>query len=845
MCCSKTYLLGIIFLVFSSGILAQSNPLYQTIHLPGGTYQPGELLDSISKVAVVNYQNAALLSGPVEIPSPPQSINQLLILVIDTSRFELYAKNKRILVVPIKQNTWRTLSGYVKEFGSGEHLPGVNVRVCNQSAGTTTNRYGFYSLSVPEGDSLQVEYSFIGYQSRQIIVPDSGQADIILSPVTTVLDEVVVSAQNPGLQIASPGSAMLNEAQIKSVPTLLGENDVLKVLQLLPGVQGGMEGSSGIFVRGGSPDQNLLLLDGVPVYNAAHLFGFFSVFNTDAIKHINLEKGGFSARHGGRLSSVLEIDMKEGNMREFHGMGSIGLIASRLSLEGPLIKDKASFFISGRRTYADLLLKPLWDVDGDLGYFFHDVNAKVNYRFSRKNRLYLSFYSGKDRFKYNLEDPGLISDNRMEWGNITGTMRWNHLFKDGMFGNLSLNYSKYSLSTGILEGRENELNGFDYRSEIEDRGARYDLELSFPHHHQLSIGTGMTLHSFKPQSISILNAGSGKTDTTVQNSDNIESMDLFLYAQDNWQITDEWNLKYGLHYAWYLVGNRNYSSLQPRLNLGYQASQKLTLSFTYAKMMQAVHLLTNPNVGLPTDIWVSATENISPEFSDQVTLGGIFRFSPGWSFITDIFYKDMRNLIAYKEGYGFGNTTDWQRIIESDGQGQSYGVEFMLTKTNGSTTGWIAYTLSRSDRQFSNINMGQVFPFKYDRRHDLKLAVKHRFSEKFDISANWIFNTGVAFTMPLAQYWSIDNFGQPVYTIEYSSRNELRMPAYHRLDIGLNWHKKTKWGQHTFNVSVYNLYSRLNPFAIEVRPDFENNTAELVQISLFPILPSLSYQFRF
>lgn len=841
----KTYLKGFLFLMLSGNLLAQSNPLDHTLSLPAGTYQPRILLDSISKVFVVNYQNAALLSEPVEIPPPPQYVDQLLMMVIDTSRFELYSRSNRILIVPKKQSTWRNLSGYVKEFGSGEHLPGVNVRVINQSSGTTTNRYGFYSISLPDEDSLQIEFSFIGYRTQKLAVPDSGEIDIVMEPVTTVLNEVTVSAQNPGLQVVSPGSTVLNEAQIKSVPTLLGENDVLKVLQLLPGVQGGMEGSSGIFVRGGSPDQNLLLLDGVPVYNAAHLFGFFSVFNTDAIKHINLEKGGFSARHGGRLSSVLEIDMKEGNMQEFHGMGSIGLIASRLSLEGPLVKDKASFIISGRRTYADLILKPFWDVDDDLGYFFHDLNAKVNYRFSRKDRVYLSFYSGKDRFKYNLNDPDLISDNSMEWGNLTGTLRWNHLFNEGMFGNLSVNYSKYSLSTQVLEGKENELNGFDYDSEIEDQGVRYDLELSFPYHHQLSIGTGVTFHSFQPQSISILSAGTGETDTSVQKSENIESTDIFLYAQDNWQINDEWSLKYGLHYTWYLVGNRSYSSLQPRLNLGYHPSEKWVFNFTYARMMQAVHLLTNPSVGLPTDIWVSATENISPEFSDQLTLGGIYRFGDGWSFTTDIFYKDMRNLIAYKEGYGFGNSTDWQRIIESDGQGRSYGAEFMLSHTKGRTTGWIAYTLSRSERQFSNINMGQAFPFKYDRRHDLKLAVKHRFSEKFDISANWIFNTGIAFTMPLAQYWSLNQFGDPFYTVEYSRRNELRMPAYHRLDIGLNWHKKTKWGRHTFNVSIYNVYSRLNPFAIEVRPDFDNNSAELVQISLFPILPSLSYQFSF
>jgi len=756
-----------------------------------------------------------------------------------------------------------TISGYVSEEKTSEKLIGANIYVKGTTLGTLSNPYGFYSLSLPPG-KYQIIYSFVGYKPVVQDIDLSEDKSINIALIQNLeLGEVTVLGDRIENEVESAqiSSINLSTETIKSIPALLGEVDIIKAIQLLPGIQSGTEGSSGLYVRGGGPDQNLILLDGIPVYNVNHLFGFFSVFNADAINSVQLIKGGFPARYGGRLSSVIDIRMKEGNNEKIHGSGSIGLIAARLTLEGPIIKDKMSFVISGRRTYADILAAPLIAAQSkeqgekfNGGYYFYDLNTKINYKFSERNRLYLSAYMGNDKAyaNYKYDNDGNFSEDKfkLRWGNIISALRWNYLITNKLFLNTTLSYSRYKFLTSlyyknIFDSNE-EVYDFSYNSGIEDFAAKFELDFLPSPNHYIRFGANNTYHTFNP-GVNVFNLNSNLDENidTVIGNNKIYANEIFAYLED--EIT--WNklkINIGVHASGFYVKDKFYYNVEPRASARYLINKKWSVKFAYTQMNQYIHLLTNANVGLPTDLWLPVTDTIKPQNSTQYAAGTVFSLGGGIDLSLEGYYKEMDNLIEYKEGATYLSTNeDWQKKVEI-GKGLSYGAEVLLRKKTGKTTGWIGYTLSWTNRQFDNISFGEEFPAKYDRRHDISAVVAHKFSHRFDVGFSWIYGSGYATTLAHERYPS--GVGMYANDIEYfDKRNNFRMPSYHRFDFSFNFHKQKKWGKRTWSFGAYNAYNRKNPFFLYFDYDYNGNTNTKVlkQVSLFPVIPFISYQFTF
>ncbi len=755
-----------------------------------------------------------------------------------------------------------TLSGYISDEKTSEKIIGANVYVKGTTLGTLSNPYGFYSLTLPSG-KYEISFSFVGYEtiSKEIdlthdqAINISLDQNLQLGEVTVVGDKIENTVESSQL-----GAVNLSTKTIKSIPALLGEVDIIKAIQLLPGIQSGTEGSSGLYVRGGGPDQNLILLDGIPVYNVNHLFGFFSVFNADAINSVQLIKGGFPARYGGRLSSVIDIRMKEGNNDKIHGSGSIGLIATKLTLEGPIIKDNMSFVISGRRTYIDVLAAPFIAAQpkerGEKfsgGYYFYDLNTKLNYKFSERNRLYLSAYMGNDKAyandKYDYGNNYSEDKFKLRWGNIISALRWNCLITNKLFLNTTLSYSRYKFLTAIyskyINDNNNEIYNFEYNSGIDDYAAKLELDFMPNPNHYIRFGANNTYHIFNP-GVNVFNLNSDLEENidTVIGNHKIYANEVFAYLED--EIT--WNklkINLGIHASGFYVKNKFYSNIEPRISARYLINNRWSVKAAYSQMNQYIHLLTNSNVGLPTDLWLPVTDTIKPQNSVQYALGTVISIGPHIDFSLEGYYKEMNNLIEYKEGATYLQANeDWQKKVEI-GKGYSYGAEVLLRKKIGNTTGWIGYTLSWTNRQFDNISFGEEFPAKYDRRHDISVVVSHKFSERFDIGCSWVYGSGYATTLAHEKYPSAMEYGGD---IEYfGKRNDYRLPSYHRFDIGFNFHKQKKWGKRTWSFGAYNVYNRKNPFFLYFDNDYNynNNTKVLRQVSLFPIIPYVSYQFNF
>lgn len=778
-----------------------------------------------------------------------------------------------------------TISGYIKDAASGENLIGANIFDTHTKSGTSTNQYGFYSITLPT-DSIRLIYSFVGYGAKATSFYLDQDTTINIELVdNALLEEIVISADEVEKiqEVTQMSTVSVPIEQIKSLPALLGEVDVLKALQLLPGVQSGSEGTSGLYVRGGGPDQNLILLDGVPVYNASHLFGFFSVFNADAINNVQLIKGGFPSRYGGRLSSVIDINMKEGNMKEFHGEGSVGLIAAKLTLEGPIVKDKTSFIVSGRRTYLDVLARPLIKAaaegDGVAGYFFYDLNAKVNHKFSNQDRIYLSAYLGDDKFYfrekysdiYDGHELNYTSDNGLQWGNLTSALRWNHMYSSKLFSNLTLTYSRYRFDIfanyeaeyydDIEEKKKTTYSKAAYLSGINDIAAKIDFDYIPSPSHYVRFGANAIRHTFNPGAFNIVSTDEAIPIDTTLGASATHAVEYVAYVEDDLEITDRLKVNAGLHFSGFYVNQTFYKSLQPRIAARYFLANELSIKASYARMTQYIHLLTNSGIGLPTDLWVPATGNIPPQDAQQVALGLAKGLRNQYEVSLEGYYKNMKNLIEYKEGASFVSTSgNWQNKVEV-GAGRSYGAELLVQKKEGRTTGWLGYTLSKSDRQFDNLNQGNRFPYKYDRRHDVGLAVVHHWKEKVDLSFSWVFGTGNATSLPSTiyageessdYYYHYPESGfNPSQVYYYGERNSFRMRSYHRLDLGIAFKKKTKWGERTWTVGVYNAYSRRNPFFIYLSEDGEyindvyRKKSQFKQVSLFPFIPSISYSFKF
>lgn len=747
-----------------------------------------------------------------------------------------------------------TISGYVEDASNGERLLGANVGDFTNQIGTSTNNFGFYSLTL-KSDSVWLAASYIGYQEQvfHFLLNKDTLINIKLSPSIELQEVVVTASKSDKIEDRSQmGQIEVPIQQIKQIPALMGEVDVMRALKLLPGVSAGSEASSGIYVRGGSPDQNLILLDGVPVYNASHLFGFFSVFNSDALKDVNLYKGGFPARYGGRLSSIIDLQMKEGNSEKFSGEGSIGLIASRLTLQGPIKKGKTSYIVSGRRTYIDLLAKPLILSESggkeDIGYYFWDLNGKINHKFSNQDRLFFSVYAGQDELYANSKGEYSDSKNNIVWGNVTSALRWNHVWNQKLFSNTTLTYSNFNLSLKAFSERNQppgDKNTIEYRSGIEDIALKFDFDYFPSPFHSVKFGASGVFHTFKPSATQVKYETSQPIDTTFGDKF-IYAGEISAYIEDDMEITKNWKANIGVHFSCFPVDGKLFPSVQPRISTRYKLGKGYSIKGSFAMMTQFIHLLTNEGIGLPTDLWVPSTKKILPEQSWIASVGAAKSIGDNYEVSVEAYYKRMDNVMSYKEGASYISSSDWQNNV-SQGLGESYGLELFLQKKVGKFTGWIGYTLSWNYRQFADINQGKVYPFKYDNRHNLSLVGSYQFNEKWRLSATWVYNTGNALTLPVVSTPDGNT---------YSSKNAYRMPDYHRMDIGVEYMRKhttkkgRKWSS-SWMFGAYNAYSRMNPFYISsgtrsVNPPTDTlfvNTLD--QVTLFPIIPYFSYNFKF
>ena len=752
-----------------------------------------------------------------------------------------------------------TISGKIKDASNGEDIPFTNVLVKELSGvGATSNVYGFYSLTIPEGDYTLV-FRFVGYRTleKTISLHNNTTVDVELEATATALEAVVITseAENENVTNNEGSVTKISMNTVKEVPTFGGEPDILRIAQMNPGIKTAGEGNSGFYVRGGGLDQNLVLIDEAPVYNPSHVLGFFSVFNGDALKGATVYKGGMLPEYGGKTASVMDIRMKDGNSKEFQVTGGIGLIASRLTLEGPIVKDKGSFMISGRRSYADLYLKPLEDDRlNSTKLFFHDLNLKANYQITKKDKIYLSGYLGRDVF-------GFGDDFGFDWGNITGTLRWNHVINSKMFSNTSLIYSNYDYNISV--GSESAGEDIEIKSKIEDFNLKQDFSFYPNSNNSIKFGFNIIHHAITSGSLN----GGENSGVNPDEGDLSYGYESAIYLQNEQKINAKWSANYGLRYSFFhrigpgseyefdsegnLISEEDFSNgslmetvggLEPRLATTYLLNKKSSLKLSYNRNYQYLHLLTGSTSSTPIDVWVMSSNNIKPQQADQISLGYFRNFKKNvYEASAEVYYKSMQNVIDYKTGAN----TFLNSQLESDliyGTGEAYGLELFFKKTKGNLTGWVGYTISRTTRKFDEVNDGKLFSAKQDRTHDISIVAMYKINEKLSASSSFVYYTGDAITFPTGQY-SVEGITTPYYT----ERNGYRMPDYHRLDLGLTWYtRKTEKFESSWNFSVYNAYGRENPYIINFEPNEDDPTVNnAVQISLFRWVPSVTYNFKF
>jgi outer membrane receptor for ferrienterochelin and colicin len=778
-----------------------------------------------------------------------------------------------------------TLSGFVRDSTSGETLVGASVIVTDLQKGVVTNEYGFYSIKLDEG-IYNIRITFIGYGTfeKQIDMKTDVRLNVNLKEQFIDFRTIEITGEraDENIQSVVMGKEEIKMETIKSLPAFMGEVDILKSIQLLPGVQSAGEGNTGYYVRGGGPDQNLVLLDEAPIYNASHLFGFFSVFNADAIKNVSLYKGSMPAKYGGRLASVLDISMKEGNSQKLHGEGGLGFIASRLTLEGPIIKERASFIFSARRTFVDLFMREPFIEEGSTAagnsYYFYDLNGKINYRISDKDRIFLSGYLGKDAFKFKSKATGFSAS--IPWGNAAASVRWNHLFRDNLFLNTSAIFSQYRFAFSAGQ----ETIEFKLFSGINDYTLKTDFTWYPKITHNVKFGAQYTYHIFTPSTVE---ARSGETQFDLGDKVKLYSYEGAAYIQDDWDVTEDLAIGAGLRYTYFnqvgpfkrYVQNESleitdtvffedgesvqmFNHLEPRLNVRYTLNKNSSVKASYTKNYQYVHVASLSSASLPTDVWVPSSSRVKPQEGSQYAFGYFRNFKNNlYETSVEVYYKDLKNQIEYREGAqpddDIRNNQDNNFVF---GKGWSYGAEFFLKKARGKLNGWIGYTLAWTERKFPDLNKGKMFPAKYDRRHDVSVALTYELNSKWTFGAVWVYATGNALTLPQSRLFingPVDvgqlvagggSFPQIYY--EYGERNSYRQPAYHRLDISatLKVKKRRKW-EASWNFSIFNVYNRYNPYFIYFDDSVDESTGQFKlqakQVSLFPIIPSITYNFKF
>lgn len=774
-----------------------------------------------------------------------------------------------------------TVSGLITDAATGETL--IGAAAVSGKDGAVTNNFGFYSLTVPEQDEVRIAYSYVGYAPQTLSIParDNRTVNVQLTPGASLAEAVVTAQKESGIASTRMSAIEVPVTVIKSAPALFGEADVLKTLQLLPGVQGGTEGFSGLYVRGGGPDENLLLLDGIPIYNAEHLLGIFSIFQPEAVKKVTLYKGSFPARYGGRISSIVDVRTNDGNLYETHGSFGVSMLSDKFHLEGPLRKGRTSYSVSARGMHT-LFLTPILKLAGfDGTYYFYDLDAKVTHRFSDRDRLFFNVYNGLDNFHYRYADDyansgtgSTSTDNQkvgIRWGNTVAALRWNHVMGPKLFANATVAYNRYrmrmesdliSLETALDGSVERSRYQLDYRSGMRDWVAKADFDYAPSSSHQVRFGAQYTFHTFIPETVSTyfqeISAGVVQADTTLQLTSNAAQAghEASLYAEDDIRVGDRLTLNPGFHASLFNTQGRTYWSLEPRMSAKVDVTPAWAAKASYSRMSQDVHLLSSSQITLPVDLWVPITRDIRPETSDQFSLGIYYRGFPGWEFSLEGYYKYIRNILEYKEGVAFlFDSSGWENKVEV-GTGRAMGLELFIEKTMGKTTGWLGYTLAKSDRLFPTINRGERFPYRYDRRHSVNLVVNHRFNAKFDLSATWNYASGGVTTLPERRIVLSSPEAELRFADFVTSRNNYRLPASHSLNLGFNFHRKHRRGEGIWNLSVYNAYNYMNPNLVmkenkehsvgSYNPDgtfvwTPSHTVQLKKITFLPFFPSVGY----
>lgn len=761
-----------------------------------------------------------------------------------------------------------TISGYINDLQGKETILGATIVNVGTTLGTITNEFGFYSITLPKGN-VNLRYSYVGYtaQTKTFNLTKDTVINVLLSG-DAQLQEIVVTGEKAEAGIASTGMGSLDipVRMIEHTPTLLGETDLMRTIQMTPGVQQGVGGASSFFVRGGNGDENLVLLDGAPVYKIDHLFGFFSVFTPEAIKKVSFYKSSFPARYNGRTSSVMDVRTKDGDLQNYHGSVSIGLLTSRINFEGPIVKDKTAFNISARTTYFSAVATPFMPKDSKFSYWFYDLNAKINHKFSDKDRLFFGLYNGQDKYHDNYEDDW--GDNNyhdhygsdMKWGNTIPSLRWNHVFSQKLFSNTTISYNHYRMNLSSFDEETNKSNNSftssssTYGSEIIDWGASSDFDFMPSPKHSIKFGINYLYHDFAPETTSMrdkYNDKESSSDSTYSTTGKeIYAHELSLYIDDNWKLTDFLHVNPGFAYTVFSVEGKSYHNYQPRLSVKYIIHSYWNVKASFTMMSQCVHMLSSTPIAMPTDLWVPITKDIKPEHATQYSVGAYCTLIKGYEFSLEGYFKEMNNVLEYKDGMSYmGFSGNWNQLVAM-GEGTSKGVEFMARKTSGALTGMVSYTLSKSDRKFdrgSGVNNGEKFPFTYDRRHNFNIALSQEFNERIQLDVTWMFYSGA--------YTSISTSKEPMITPEgvgskigyIEGRNNYHLPPTHLMCIGINFTKQKKHCQRIWNFSVYNAYNSMNPAFVYKKEDDYGNIVEgkLTKITILPIIPSFTLTYKF
>lgn len=855
-------------MVFGQG----TTPLDKSLSFAVSDKKPAEVLKLIqSKTRVhFNYKTGILPVTPIPFFSAQdEKLSEILTRLLKPYQIEYkYFGGNSIVLKPIKKpgDHLFTLSGYVFDQSNGEKLVGATIYCNNLKKGVTTNDYGFFTLSLPE-DSMQLEIRFVGYKTyRESRYLGNNSFRIYNLEPKTNLREVEINDESRAKSGQKPNGFFFNQKAIKDIPAFMGEPDIIRAAQLLPGIQGVGESSGGLNVRGGGTDQNLVLLDGVPVYNIVHLFGLFSIINPGAVQSLEIVKGGFPAKYNGRLSSIFDIRLKDGNNQKLSGSLSLGLLMSSLTLQGPLIKNKSSFIVSFRRTYFDLLYRPVKflssrdELNNYTGWFyFYDVNAKANYKIGNRNKISLNVFSGTDRGriteKQSFNDSTELLDSRrhnknIRWQTFMSSARWDHILNDKVFMVVTAGITQYSTRFEdelIWETKpkpESVYSSVRYKqtSGNSDLFLKTLFEINKFKDHDLNAGADLIYHRFNTGTLSYLSVeNTQEKDTTIGNR-NIFSNEALVYLEDNWRVTRKLQLNPGLSFNAITVNNKTYSLLQPRINGTYHLSHNLYVGASYSKMQQNLQILPNNSIGLPVDVWIPVTTNLKPQISDQYTAGLGYHIKQGIKFSAEAYYKKMHNLVELKEGdfFIFGGY-EWDKSFYT-GTGNAKGLEIMMERNQGKLQGWVGYALSKSDRRFSEINNGSSFPFKYDRRHQITLFLKTPINKHWQLAGSWVYSSGSPVTIPTSAY-TLNN--KTYY--QFTERNNIRMSDYHRMDISFTKTLIFQKSRRVWNFGAYNVYSHINPMFISSSyiVNSSNSRLRFYEVGLLPLIPFLSYEISF